>query len=552
MGKLRQVMLSAAIAVVIAVSSSSTAEAAAESPESIRIGLNYKTTALAGFSVNTDKGLQIGYNNRLNQFIPFYEEAGSNEVTLRKDGYFAVTNGSYAEYNPQNAAAVQGTAIGPIHIRIGDAYGDYAAASSQAVLLQQKGIRAYPVFNDTWQVWTGFYTGENEAKSEIANTLEKKLGSGAYTVVQPSATRIAVYKNSGDVLALFDSKDAYLQVHPKQENVPYAFRLNSSKKYRGDLEVRRLTGSDMTLINILPFEQYLYGVVPSELESGSHVEALKAQAVASRTFALNNMDKHKDTAFNLCTTTHCHVYNGLGGEKTSSTKAVDDTKGQLVMYNNKPAQVFYSASSGGRTESSSNVWSADLPYLKSVEDKYELTTSPQYYWEKTLTAAQIKEILQKNGIDIGDIVGVNTTKYTESGRVMELVISGTKKQHVLTKEVTRSLFGLNSRMYSLVTGGTGAAVRKPNGTVENTPLAAVSIATGFGIKSTGTSGAVTVLGAQGTKAISLTTSNGGYTFKGKGYGHGVGMSQEGAKGMANAGFTYDQILKYYFQGTTVQ
>ncbi len=537
-----------AVALLLAVSGMPPAKAAMQSPQSVRIGLFYKTTAVAGFEVNTDKGMQIGINAN-NTFNPLYEVTGSEVVTIRKDAYFVKNNGVYTEYNPQSQPASTGEKVGPVHIRLGKGFSDLNAVLAQVAAMKLKGVTAYPAYAGAWEVWTGFYTDSAQAQSDITNNIEKKLGAGGYEVVQSSATRIAAYKSTGEIALLLDDVSGAVQIRPKQENNPYAFRINRDKKYRGDLEVRRYTGSDMTLINVLPFDQYLYGVVPSEMESYSHAEALKAQAVASRTYAINSMGKHNDTGFDLCATTHCHVYSGLSGEAQTSTKAVDDTKGQLVMYNGKVASVFYFASSGGKTEYSYNVWTANLPYLVSVEDKYELTTSSHYYWEKTFTAAQLKSTLLSKGIDVGDVQGMEVTKYTESGRALELTITGTKKKQVITKEATRTTFGLNSQMYSL-TSNAGIPVRGNTGTVVNTPIASKSIMTATGLKTFPSTGNISVVGAEGKKTLPVTSD--AYTFKGKGWGHGVGMSQEGAKGMANAGFTYDKILKHYFPGTTVE
>lgn len=548
MGRLKQKIIAAAAALFVAASGPTAAHAAVKSPESVRIGLFYKSTAVSSFDINADKGLQIGYVKD-GKFSSLYAEAGGSAVTIRKDTFFTVNGNNYVEYNPGAQGNGQGAKLGPVHIRLGESYNDYISALNQAELVKQKGIDAYPAFADSWQVWSGLYLSEAEAQSDIAKNLEKKLGSGSYTVIPASDSRVSVYKSNSEIAFMFDSAGGFMQVHPKQENNPYAFKVNGGSRYRGILEVRRLKGSDMTVINILPFEEYIYGVVPSEIESNSKPEALKAQAVASRTYAFNNMGKHKDTAFDLCTTTDCHVYKGMSGEAPSTTKAVDDTKGKLVLYNGKPAEVYYFASSGGWTESSKNVWSADLPYLKGVEDKYELTTSSHYYWEKTFTPTQIKDIVLKKGVDVGEVVGVNVKKKSESGRVMELEIKGSKNSYTMKKEESRTSFGLNSLLYELILDA-GISIKSNTGLISNSQIAGMSVATAGGVKKVETAVGLSVSDSKGIKSISAKPAS--YKFKGKGWGHGVGMSQEGAKGMANAGFTYEQILKYYYQGTTVE
>ena len=183
----------------------------------------------------------------------------------------------------------------------------------------------------------------------------------------------------------------------------------------------------MTLINVLPMEEYLYGVVPCEIQAGSHPEALKAQAVAARTYTVNNLKKYERLNFNMCATTYSQVYRGFNGEAGATSKAIDDTRGEIVTYEGKPASIFYFSSSGGKTEDVKNVWGSDgYPYLVSVEDKYESGKSWHYNWENSFTAQRIKEIMVGRGFNIGDILGIHITKRSEAGRAVEVVLRGSK------------------------------------------------------------------------------------------------------------------------------
>jgi len=529
--------------------SSNTGYAAIRLPETVRIGLYYKDTAPAGFNVGSKSGIQLGVFKN-NSFLQLFEEPTDKNLTIRKDSYFVKNGSSVVEYKQSDNKIPAGEKLGPFHVSLYGSFSDIDAVSLQIQALAQKGIVAYPVYSDGWQVWTGFFESQETAQFYVTNLVEKSLGVNIAAVVKPSQTRIAVFSPAGNPVFMYDGTNGVFRIRPKSGGNPCVFALNN-RSYRGELEVRRFPQSDLTLINVLPLEQYLYGVVPSEIESDSKPEALKAQAVAARTYTLNNMGKHSDFEFDLCTTTSDQVYKGFSGEAASTNKAVDDTRGKVLMYGDAPAKVFYFASSGGKTEDASNVWGVSYPYLKSVEDKYESAKSWNYYWEETLTTSDIKKMLKEWGTDIGDIVDVCVTERSETGRVTKLLVKGTKNQRTYIRDGCRTVFGLNSQWYEVTTDADVSAATKDMA-VQKTRLGDRKVATSSGVKSiSSANGRVTIVDASGRKKT-LPASPTTYTLNGRGWGHGVGMSQEGAKGMANAGFKYDQILRYYFQGTRVE
>lgn len=526
--------------------------AAVQLPDKVRIGLLYDSTAAGVLNLSAPKGIQFGYYKD-NNFTVLVEEPSGNNVVIRKDAYYIKNGSTFTEFKPDDKSIPAGENFGPFHIQIGSTYNDSSTALQQVQAAKQKGIAAYPVYTGSWQVWTGFYINQNTAQQDITSSVQSKLGGGSYNVTAPSANQIVLQASTGDTMMVFGSDTSHLQAHPKNENSPYSFKLNS-KSYRGDLEIRRFSGSDMTAINSIPLEQYLYGVIPNEIESYSHTEALKAQAVAARTYTINNLGKRSKWDFDLCPNTSDQMYKGLDSETAATNKAVDDTKGKLVTYNGKPAQVFYFASSGGRTEDAKNVFDSDIPYLKSVDDKYELTNSGHYNWEVTLTAAKIKEIMLSRKYDLGDITGMSITKTSEAGRVTDLIIKGTNGRYrEYIKDDCRNVFNLNSQLFTISTDSdtilkgttTSSAVKVQLGDKK------IMTANGLALVNTILSKNFSILGANNSKkAVSVIPTV--YKLTGKGWGHAVGMSQEGAKGMANAGFKFDQILEHYFQGTKVE
>jgi stage II sporulation protein D len=233
---------------------------------------------------------------------------------------------------------------------------------------------------------------------------------------------------------------------------------------------------------------------------------LKAQAVAARTYIHKRSGIHAHQGYDLCDTAHCQAYGGMNDEAISTDIAVDATRDVLALYEGQPIEAQYFSSSGGATENSESVWQTPLPYLRSVPDTYETDARE---WSRTLTAAQMNDLLAASGYSIGGFTGLSVAELTAAGRVNRLVINGTAGSVNLTKEEVRTFFS-----------------RLPGGSLESRTFS-VSYGPFAG------------------------SGGGGVNITGRGYGHGVGMSQYGAKGMAEAGFTFDQILQYYYTGITV-
>ena len=358
---------------------------------------------------------------------------------------------------------------------------------------------------------------------------------------------------------IFGATDVKLVIRPNDANDPKLISVNS-KRYRGEIELRRFSDSDMTVINIVNIEQYLYGVVPQEIESYAPMEALKAQAVAARTYTYRSMGSYKKWDFDVVNTVSSQVYGGYDVEKATTNQAVDETKGKKILYNGKLVSVHYFSSSGGMTEDNIHVWGSDVPYLKSVPDPYEAGNSYNYNWTRTFTAEDIKLKLFISGVEIGDIVDMRADEYTPAGRVKKLRIVGSKGSITYTNEDIRVILGdsgyLPSRMFTINSGGAGTG-----GTVSVVSDSGTSSVNVFGARAVTSSGTydvtagdstIQIMGASDSAVITGNVPSGTFVLTGKGWGHGVGMSQEGAKGFARNGYTYDQILKHYFTGVTVE
>ena len=329
--------------------------------------------------------------------------------------------------------------------------------------------------------------------------------------------------------------------------------------YRGKIELSN-SGGLLQTINILTMDQYLYGVVPSEVYSNWPDEALKAQAVAARTYAEYHFGKH--SGYDLCDHTHCQQYSGYNKEEESTNRAVDATSGVLAYYGGKPINSVYYDCDGGHTLSAEEVWGSDIPYLQSTPDPYELNARQ---WERTFTLDEITALTKENGTDIGNATAVEVTKRRGDILAEEVVISGTTGKMTLNGQDIKTFFkkdGENLWSRAFTISGSAAPsnnvyVTGVSGSADNMKLNVVS--------AVDSKGQVTVLdnincvlrGRDGDVVISasggtLTEAHDSIVISGAGWGHGVGMSQCGAYGMASQGFDYKEILKYYYKGIEVK
>ena len=309
------------------------------------------------------------------------------------------------------------------------------------------------------------------------------------------------------------------------------------KKYRGAIRLSVRRGK-ILIINVINIDEYLYGVVGKEMSPSFPLEALKAQSVAARNYAICSLGKHGSDGFDLCNGIHCQTYAGVSGEAESVRKAVDETSGKILRYNGRVVECYYYASNGGYSESSENIWVSALGYLKGKKDSYEdPERTPNYKWEVTFTAEDMKKTLAGRGIDIGDILDIEVTKYSKNKHVLEIKIEGTKGEKFYYKDNIRAAFPKEVKStYFTVTSGERTVSAKVLGV---NAMETVNIAPSY------------VLSADGLMKISGKGKSGEFTFSGGGYGHGVGMSQYGAKFMAEEGYTYEEILNFYYTDTEI-
>lgn len=265
------------------------------------------------------------------------------------------------------------------------------------------------------------------------------------------------------------------------------------QEYRGALSFVATTDG-LLVVNTLDLEDYLRGVVPSEMQATWPVEALKAQAIAARSYTLTSLQPDSD--YDICATVDCQVYRGLTTEHALSDAAIRQTSGLVLTYADGFAKTYYHSDSGGVIASSEEVWGSALPYLQAFTDVSQST--PHRHWEQRIDPARLTAAVRAAGHEVGTATEMTIRSRTESGRIQELQVNGTAGSAVLS------------------------------GTAATALLRAV------GLKST------------------LLTMSGPLTARGDGWGHGVGMSQHGAMSLAQSGYSYEQILSFYYPGTELR
>lgn len=355
--------------------------------------------------------------------------------------------------------------------------------------------------------------------------------------------------------SLPDGEAATLKVEGKKNAYSYRGAMEFQIGEKGALK-------RIVPINVVGMESYLKGVVPSEMYASWNREALKAQAVAARTYAVRHMNAKPGSAY-INDTVQYQAYEGMKNEKENSNLAVEETRGEVLSHNGSLIEALYSASNGGYTEAPENVWksSKGSPYLVAKPDPYDAKSdSPNKSWQQTLTITQLQDKIKNRTPAVGTIKKVEVKETYPSGRIADIVLEGDKGTLHLSKEEARTAFGLKSALYS---------VKANYGTAVPSPAPAdgqLSVYNGATTAHKGSDGLVVTNGVtqatvpsnlviQGATQTKVPEQNGGagtqsspvsITFTGSGYGHGVGMSQWGAQQMAKEGKTYRDILNFYY------
>ncbi|MFN6461338.1 MAG: SpoIID/LytB domain-containing protein [Nostoc sp. DedVER02] len=418
-------------------------------------------------------------------------------------------------------------------------YRTFETAEDSASKWRSQGIEVEIAQPERWQVW---------AKRDVYSTpLLRRL---LLQNIQAS-TKEKVYldtkvlKQVPQVSWVVDGK-RYSPDNLEISTDKNLIRVNKTEKsenarlYAGQLNLQPNAYGTYTLVNQVPLETYLRGVVPYEIGTDAPKAALEAQAILARTYALRNLRRFAADNYQLCADTHCQVYYGLNGAAAKTDKAIASTRGKVVTYKNELVDALYSSTTGGVTASFSDVWNGDdRPYLRPVLDaatnfwdlsKQSLADEKNFQkfinlqqgfneskwdafrWNKETRLEDIIKDLQKflqvknsPHAKFKTIQAMAVVKRSESGRILELAVKTDKSTFILHKDEVRSAFAApTSTLFYLQPLNKGKAELW------------------------------------------------GYAFIGGGLGHGVGLSQTGAQNLAKIGWSSPKILQFYYPGTQIQ
>lgn len=291
----------------------------------------------------------------------------------------------------------------------------------------------------------------------------------------------AIAKGSSVSLSRWNSSQLWI------EPGPGGYVWIGDRWYRGRTRLVR-SGKGLVAINHVDLDQYLYSVLGAEMSASWPLEALKAQAVAARTYALYKRQSSRNGLYDLGDTTTWQVYKGIETEASTTQEAVRATAGQVLTYNNQLILAVFHSAGGGHTENVENVWSQALPYLRGVEDFDQGT--PGHEWVKSFSNREMGRLL-----GVGTVRSLVPERTSPAGRILTMRVVGSGGTKRVSGNDLRRILGLRSTLF--------------------------------------------------------TVNNAGGTFQlnGRGFGHGLGLSQWGAYNLAQQGYNYQQILGHYYQNT---
>jgi len=335
------------------------------------------------------------------------------------------------------------------------------------------------------------------ADSKIPLIIENKV------FLRKKTKGLTIKKQNNKTLLLLDNnKNNFYEISSKGLSIQSSDRRGiwvNSKRYSGKLKIIS-HDNKILVVNHIGIENYLNSVVGSEMPEKWHLEALKAQAIASRTYALK---QQANEVYDIDSTQTNQVYNGLESSTFKTRKAVRTTRSLVITYKNKLINALFHSSSGGMTENSEDVWSNPYPYLVTVKDFDH--KNPKIKWKKEVSKLELKKIFPI----IGGIEQIKLLNISKTGRIKDLKISGIHGEKVITGKEFRSKLQLKSTLFRPIISDKDDAEKN----MQPYPY---------------------------------------LTISGLGSGHGVGMSQWGARYMANKGYKSKQILKYFYKGVDIK
>ena len=436
-------------------------------------------------------------------------------------------------------------------------------------------------------VSVGLAIGQSSVSVSSSSALSATDGSGKKHALGTTA----VFRSAGTNSVVAGNRTLRLPVSISSRH-PLSF---NKRRYRGGFRLVS-SGSGITLLNVLDLEEYLRGVLKMEVNPAWSMEALKAQAVISRTYALRSVLQNRGKGgYDLRDTVMSQVYRGMNAEDSKTDQAIRATKGMVLKYGGEIAFTPFHSHSGGATADVTTVWGGNMPYLKGVNEDFQ-TESPHSTWEASLSAAQVEDALRSAGVNVGRLQELRVEQSDPFGRPTTLRAIGTSGSKTLKSHSFRMAAGSNvirSTLFSISSAASSSSAPIPLASLSQpkpvppSPPPGTGVPTSLTPMSAAEERQLTDLTEQGVfnaeelmdmllnpekrkgyliRALRTVrpgipvqpqpqpvgTASGRFLFRGKGWGHGVGLSQWGAKALADQGWDFKKILSFYFPGTKLE
>jgi SpoIID/LytB domain protein len=469
----------------------------------------------------------------------------------------------------------------------------FESAEDSATRWQSQGIEVEVAQPKQWQVWAKRDTYKTPLlRRLLMQNLQSNGSRTAFidTQVQQQQPQAAITVNGTS----YQQDEMQFASTTNQVEVSFNRDDHGTRRYGGSLKLQPNAYGTYTLVNQVPLETYLRGVVPHEIGSGAPPTTVEAQAVLARTYSLRNLRRFAIDNYQICADTQCQVYWGLNGATADADRAIAATRGMVLTYNNELIDALYSSTTGGVTAPFSNVWNGpDRPYLKAVVDSVQnVWDLPQrsladeanfrdfinlkqgfneegwdmFRWrvESPLTdiAHDLRAYLQSKQHPLANFTQVKEVKIAErspAGRVQKMMITTDRGPIELEKdEIIRALYAPNSLLFYL---DPVYEAPKPSPSPSISPQAGQSNlpsnpqASNPQANSPLAQADALLDSVDGDSAGAIPTAAKvlkGYRFVGGGLGHGVGMSQTGAYRLGKLGWSNNQILSFYYPGAQLQ
>jgi len=536
----------------------------------LRIGMNWGNTAIQSANLQNEvgSGYEFGFYDANLVFTPV---AATTETRLsimidhnmvwNPAGAFSGEYNSIGTSNP----APGGVAVGCWSLRINNGRTTLAAAQADLAGYDDGYIK---YMNGVFIPMYGRFFTRASAESGRRIT--------SHAVDSGTANTITVTRTGSNVILFKYDNSAAASMHFGIRPIgnPRPSTHYRGERFYGGFRFERRAATVLTIVNIVNIEDYVQGVVPYEMSNSWPIEALKAQALCARTYAMSMLNKHNSQGFDLCTEMDCQVYRGRRLSNAATDRAVNETAGMYITHNGRLAETFYVSSNGGASENSENIWSAAQPYLKGVMDPYEADVVSRisgYNWERTMTQAEVTTRVRATHPNAVSIVSMWVSQYTPTGNVLSVTLRDANgRDYVYSRRAgLQSALGVDAiRSHRFNIGstvwqpGSTLFVNSPARTVVGTTTYSVIGGDGrivsvpstgmIAIDGSGTNRTVVGGGSGTTSGTPTAPVNGIFTIRGTGWGHNVGMSQWGAFSQAqHHGRTAEQIIQFYFTGVTI-